>query len=72
MRDETAAAADAWSTALLVAGTPGMSMGSDELLARVVVLDSGEILSSVIPPRAGSAGLGTEAGCSWCTLEVGA
>ncbi|MCX5691564.1 MAG: FAD:protein FMN transferase, partial [Planctomycetota bacterium] len=68
----SAAAADAWSTALLVLGATGMDAAADEVWARLIVGSSGEILSSARSggPNSSVAGLGTQV--SWCTLEVGA
>ena len=68
----SAAAADAWSTALLVMGTAGLHAAPDEVWARLIVGGSGEILSSVSSGGPTFAGTGTDTQVSWCTLEVGA
>jgi thiamine biosynthesis lipoprotein len=68
----SAAAADAWSTALLVMGAAGIHVAPDEVWARLIVGESGEILSSVRSGGPGSPIAGTGTQVSWCTLEVGA
>lgn len=68
----SAAAADAWSTALLVMGASGMEVAPDEVWARLIVGGSGEILSSVGSGGLSSPVAGADPQVSWCTLEVGA
>lgn len=65
----TAAAADAWSTALLVAGETGMTWGVRELRGRLLVLGGGDVRSrSEAEPSPDGTG---ESG-SWCRFGTGA
>ncbi len=66
---ETAAAADAWSTALLVTGEQGMGWEVRELAGRLVVAEGGDVRSrSDAGPRPDGTG---ESG-PWCLFETGA
>ena len=65
----SAAAADAWSTALLVAGEAGMAWEVRELSGRLVVLGAGDVRSrSESGPRPD----GTDESGPWCWFETGA
>jgi len=57
----TAAAADAWSTALLVAGAEGMQFDAPDLLARLIVAAGSDVLCASTQGPVGR---------SWCELKL--